>query len=410
MAREIISLNLKIRLPSFIIMESIGVIGVGRLGICTALLLEKAGYSITCYDRSTQICQAINTRSIVSAEKGVPELLANAKNISAVDSIGQLVHLDTFFCVVATPSLPDGAYDHTNLDAVAEQLLQCVPIDSPKRKILNVCCTTMPGYCDSLQKKFDQHNIPVDVCYNPEFIAQGNILYGFTHPDIVLIGEANKESGDRLEGIYKAFVQTTPTVCRMTRKEAEITKISINCFVTTKISFANTIGDLCVKEGLNADRVLSAIGGDSRVGKKYLGWGHGYGGPCFPRDNRALCLYCACEGIPNRIGMATDQTNASHLEFLVQTLKALKQEVGKDFLFRDLAYKPGTIILEESQSLALAQRLDLEGFPIYVQESPEIKKELESQARSRFLFVDDSVEASNYIVVDKDLSCLRMRM
>jgi len=391
-------------------MESIAVLGVGRLGICTALVLEKAGYNVICYDINQAAREAIQKRYIESPEKDVQSMLADAKTISAVDTLEAALEADVLFCIVATPSLPDGAYNHEYVESLTDDMIQVLQKGGSNRKLLNICCTTMPGYCDSLQKKFDQHNIPVDVCYNPEFIAQGNILYGFTHPDIVLIGEANKESGDRLEAIYKAFVQTTPTVCRMTRKEAEITKIAINCFVTTKISFANTIGDLCVKQGLNADRVLSAIGGDSRVGKKYLGWGHGYGGPCFPRDNRALCLYCACEGIPNRIGMATDQTNASHLEFLVQTLKALKQEVGKDFLFRDLAYKPGTIILEESQSLALAQRLDLEGFPIYVQESPEMKKELESQARSRFLFVDDSVEASNYIVVDKDLSCLRMRM
>ena len=383
-------------------------LGVGRLGICTALVLEKAGYNVVCYDINEAAREAIQKRYIESPEKDVQSMLSQAKSISAVDTLEAALEADVLFCIVATPSLPDGAYNHEYVESLTDEIIQVLQKGGSNRKLLNICCTTMPGYCDTLQKKFDQHNIPVDVCYNPEFIAQGNILYGFTHPDIVLIGEANKESGDRLERIYKSVVQTTPTICRMTRKEAELTKIAINCFVTTKISFANTIGDLCVKGGMNADRVLSAIGGDSRVGKKYLGWGHGYGGPCFPRDNRALCLYSQRQGIPNRVGEATDQTNTSHLDFLVQTLKALKHEVGKDFLFRDLAYKPGTIILEESQSLALAQRLDLEGFPIYVQESPEIKKELET--RSRFFFVDSSVDASNYIVVDKDVSCLRMRM
>jgi UDPglucose 6-dehydrogenase len=390
-------------------MESLGVIGVGRLGICTALVLEKAGYNVLCYDVNEGIRNAINKRHLESPEKGVTSMLAEAKNIHAVDSLTKILEVDTLFCVVPTPSLPDGSYNHLYIETLTDEMIQILK-NGGSRKLLTICCTTMPGYCDSLQEKFDKHNVPVDVCYNPEFIAQGNIVYGFTNPDIVLIGEANKESGDKLESIYKTFVKTNPTYCRMTRTEAEITKISINCFVTTKISFANTIGDLCVKQGLNADRVLSAIGGDSRVGKKYLGWGHGYGGPCFPRDNRALCLYCTGEGIPNRIGMATDQTNSSHLDFLVKTLKTLKQETGKDFLFRDLAYKPGTIILEESQNLALAQRLDLEGFPIYVQESPEIKKELELLSRSQFLFVDATVDESNYIVVDKDLSCLRKRM
>ncbi len=193
----------------------------------------------------------------------------------------------------------------------------------------------------------------------------------------------------------------------MKRKEAEITKISINCFITTKISFANTIGDLCVHEGVSPDRVLFAIGSDSRIGRKYLNWGHGYGGPCFPRDNRALCLYSQGEGIQNRIGEATDQTNHCHLDFLTEQIASLAQKMGKKLLFRDLAYKPGTTILEESQSLALAKALDLKGFTVYVQESDEIKKQLELQTTSQFLFVDDSIDLSEYIIVDAKLSCLR---
>jgi nucleotide sugar dehydrogenase len=265
----------------------------------------------------------------------------------------------------------------------------------------------MPGYSDIVQKRFDDAGILLDVCYNPEFIAQGEVLHGFTHPDILLLGEANKESGDVLLDIYNTFIKTTPTICRMTRKEAEITKIAINCYITTKISFANTIGDLCVHEGLNADRVLKAIGSDSRIGRKYLNWGHGYGGPCFPRDNRALCLYSVGQDVRNRIGEATDETNAAHLQFLVNTLTAMANQSKKQFLFRDLAYKPGTNILEESQSLALAKQLDFAGFHVYIEESSEIKKTIEMLYPSQFLFVDSTINADDYIVVDKTLSCLK---
>jgi nucleotide sugar dehydrogenase len=268
----------------------------------------------------------------------------------------------------------------------------------------------MPGYCDSVQKRFNDKSLPVDVCYNPEFIAQGDVLHGFVNPDILLIGEASEETGEKLVSIYKTFVKTTPSICRMRRTEAELTKISINCFITTKISFANTIGDLCVQQGLNADRVLKAIGGDSRIGRKYLNWGHGYGGPCFPRDNRALCLFSKGQTVRNRIGEATDETNAAHLDFLVEQLKGRAKETGKPFLFRDVAYKPGTMILEESQSYALAKRLDLEGYTVYVQESPELRKEIQKDSPSQFLFVESPVDPENYIVVDKDLSCFRMRM
>jgi nucleotide sugar dehydrogenase len=391
-------------------MKSIGVIGVGRLGICTALVLEKAGYTVVCYDVNQTIRDGINKRMLESPEKGVSEMLASAKNISAVDSLKELLHLDTFFCVVATPSLPDGSYNHSYVDAVAEEMIPLLVKQQSSRKLFNICCTTMPGYCDSLQKKFESHGLAVDVCYNPEFIAQGDILHGFYNPDILLIGEANTACGDTLEAMYKSFVKTNPALCRMTRKEAEITKISINCFITTKISFANTIGDLCIRNGLNADRVLKAIGSDLRIGRKYLNWGHGYGGPCFPRDNRALCLFSKGEGVQNRIGEATDAVNDSHLDFLVRELSAMAKAEGKQFLFRDLAYKPGTVILEESQTLKLANQLDLEGFVVHIQESSEMETEMKSQGFSQFFYVDSTVNPSNYIVVDKDLSCFRMRM
>lgn len=388
-------------------METVGVIGVGRLGICTALILEEAGFNVVCYDVSKSIRDAITKREIVSSEKGVSEMIQKAKTLKAVDTLDAMLGIDVLFCIVATPSLPDGSYDHKYVNIVVDELLLKLPTHSSKRILFNICCTTMPGYSDSVQKRFDDAGVLVDVCYNPEFIAQGEVLHGFTHPDILLIGEANEESGNRLVSMYSRFVKTTPTICRMSRKEAEITKIAINCYITTKISFANTIGDLCVHQGLNADRVLKAIGSDSRIGRKYLNWGHGYGGPCFPRDNRALCFYSAGQTVRNRIGEATDETNAAHLEFLVGTLTKMAKQSNKQFLFRDLAYKPGTMILEESQSLALARQLDLAGFHVYIQESPEVQKTIEMLYPFQFLFLDSTANVSNYIVVDKDLSCIR---
>lgn len=391
-------------------MQTIGVIGVGRLGICTALVLEKAGFQVMCYDVNKQIRDAINTRRIESPEKGVSELLAQAKNLFAVDSLEKLMHLDTFFCVVPTPSLPDGSYNHEYIEAMADEMVRVFPAFSPKPKLLNICCTTMPGYCDTLQQKFLEKQIPIDVCYNPEFIAQGEILKGFVNPDLLLIGEANASCGDRLVSIYKTFVKTDPHICRMTRTEAEITKISINCFITTKISFANTIGDLCLSQAANPVRVLKAIGSDSRIGNKYLNWGHGYGGPCFPRDNRALSLFSQQQGIRNLIGEATDTINEAHMERLKNHLIRQAKKTGKQFLFRDLAYKQGTTILEESQSLKLALALDLEGYPIYVHESLEMRAELAKVYPHQFLFVGDEIDVSKYILVDAKLDSVIQSM
>lgn len=365
-------------------MQSIGVIGVGRLGLCTALILEKAGFHVKCYDVNKATLDAINIRYIDSPEKGVTQMLAEAKHIEAYSSLHEIMDVDIFFCVVPTPSLEDGSYNHQYVDAVAENMISLLSKPGFSRKLLNICCTTMPGYCDTLQERFNREDVAVDVCYNPEFIAQGDILHGFTHPDLVLIGEANTEAGDTLVSIYRQIVQSNPTYSRMTRKEAEITKISINCFITTKISFANTIGDLCVASGCDQDIVLKAIGQDSRIGNKYFRWGFGFGGPCFPRDNRALCLYGRQQGVENKIGEATDETNKEHRGFMVDYL--IRHKGDREFVISDLAYKPGTFILEESQSLQVALDLAKAGHTVYVEESPELCEILKKQYPSIFLY------------------------
>ena len=379
------------------------IIGTGRLGICTALILEKAGYNIDCYDVNDSVIKALNSKEIISHEKNVSSLLANSKNIVGYTSMKDIMHNSIFFCIVATPSKDDGSYNHDHVNNVVDEMLSLLP-QYPGKKLLNICCTTMPGFCESVQEKFKDFD--VDVCYNPEFIAQGDILHGFTHPDIVLVGETSKEAGDTLEAIYKNIIETSPTYCRMSLTEAEITKISINCFITNKISFANMIGDLCVSKGLRPENVLKAISSDSRVGRKYFTWGHGYGGPCFPRDNRALSFYFNKQGLQNLIGESTDTINKKHIEFLARKLREKKAQLNKQFLFRSLAYKPGTTILEESQSLHLALYLKNGGDIVYIQESDVIVKQLKSTYSDAFVYLDDNIDESKYIIVDNTLECI----
>ncbi|MDP1881197.1 MAG: hypothetical protein Q8K60_09695, partial [Parachlamydiaceae bacterium] len=200
---------------------------------------------------------------------------------------------DIIFIIVSTPSLPDGKYDHSQVDSVIDKLIQLGRQD--KIKDLVICCTTMPEYCDSVQRKLDNYNYRVS--YNPEFIAQGTIIYNQQYPDMVLIGEADTKAGEILVNIYSNLVRNKPHYARLSRTEAEICKIALNCFLTTKISYANMVGDVLLKSGFNPEDVLNAIGSDSRVGNKYLKWGYGFGGPCFPRDNRAFAIYAEQIGV-----------------------------------------------------------------------------------------------------------------
>ena len=171
---------------------------------------------------------------------------------------------------------------------------------------------------------------------------------------MVLIGEGTVEAGDVLEDLYRRTCDSEPQICRMTPSSAEITKISINCFVTTKISYANMIGDIAdATEDADKFEILKAVGADSRIGGKYLMPGYGFGGPCFPRDNRALGHYAEEAGVQPLICEATDEYNRLHTQRMIDE----KLKEGKDeYTFTDVAYKPKcpVPIIEESQKLAVA--------------------------------------------------------
>ncbi len=185
---------------------------------------------------------------------------------------------------------------------------------------------------------------------------------------MVLLGGDGKHKGN-LINLYKKIQHgyKEPSIHLMSTKAAEITKIAVNCFLTTKISYANMIGQVLANSNLydEIETVLSSIGSDSRIGSKYLNFGFGFGGPCFPRDNRAFASYAKQVGVQHNIGSTTDNFNKGHLIFL----KHYYINQNKDrlpFCFHSIAYKPGTDILTESQQYQLClEFLDL-GYKVYV--------------------------------------------
>ena len=152
--------------------------------------------------------------------------------------------------------------------------------------------------------------------------------------------------------------------------EAEITKLSVNCFLTTKISYANMIGDIAIRYKANPDIILNAVGTDSRIGGKYLKPGFGFGGPCFPRDNRALAKCAEEVGIDAIISKATDEMNKSHLE---NQINFIKENYGKEDVIEIeyLTFKKESDSFQESQQLEFAKRLQSEGFRVRVKDERE---------------------------------------
>jgi len=349
-------------------MEKVSVIGIGKLGLCFALTLEKSGYNVVGVDIVEDYVKSINDKRLVTSEPGVREHLRASKNFRATVDIREAVeHSDILFVVVATPSLSNGGYDHSQIDSVVEKLSSSGR--QARTKHLIICATVMPGYTDKITERLKGEGFVAS--YNPEFIAQGSILRDQQSPDLVLIGEGNENIGDTLENIYNNICVNSPSIKRMSPLSAEICKISLNCFLTTKIAFANMIGDLAVTAGAQADKVLEAIGTDTRVGNKCLRYGFGYGGPCLPRDNRALMAYAEEKDVKVPISVASDESNFLHLKFQVE--KFLKDtDKEEDVIIEQVTYKPGTVILEESQELKFAVEIAEKGYKVIIRESKEV--------------------------------------
>ena len=272
----------------------IGVIGLGKLGSCLAQVL-------------TEHNEVVGVDLKLKRIEGVQLTTTNFERLKDCEVI---------FNVVNTPSLPNGDFSNKYLFESINQAYDYIH----KCKVFVIVSTIMPGTCEQIKERLPWCKI----CYNPEFIRLNSIIEDMKNPDFILIGEEDEESGDVLEKIYnKIFNERTYKQCydktiipikHMSLKSAELAKISLNSYITMKISFANTIGRIAKKIGADADKILDAIGQDHRIGTAYFKAGGAYGGPCFPRDNRAF------------FNVAGDIMNYSNMTDIIN--KQVAKEIG----------------------------------------------------------------------------------
>ena len=360
-------------------MQNVSIIGIGKLGLCTALCFERAGISVLGIDVSESYVKSLNEKKYKTYEPLVEEYLISSKNFRASTSLEEGINFsDTIFILVQTPNGGgDKFYDHS----ILSELLSKINKLKPKNKTLVICCTVMPTYIDQIGKVLISDCEGCTLNYNPEFIAQGNIIKGFENPDIVLIGESNKEAGDIIEHIHRKVVKNQPRVCRMSPVEAEITKISINGFITTKLAYANMVGDMCDMLHADKQKVATAIGNDSRIGNKYFTPGYSYGGPCFPRDTKALSKILRQVGVEPLIPDAVTQQNESHVIFQAEML--LKQNI--DHTFEGMSYKGDNMpIIEESAKLKIAKYLVDEGKKVTIEGNSQMIEQIKKEYGNMF--------------------------
>ena len=367
----------------------IGLIGAGRLGICLALLIEQEGYHVIASDVREDYVKDLQNKKINSTEPQVQELLEHSINLEfTTDNRKVIRESDIIFTLVQTPSLEDGSYDVSAVWKVVEDIKQEMSSIANYPKSFVVGCTTNPGDCDKFKDALPES---VDVYYNPEFIAQGSIVDDLRHADMVLLGGKGQHSG-ALEMMYYQIQNgfKVADVHTMSTRAAELTKIAVNCYLTTKITYANQVGQVMIRDGMEDEvkTVLKAIGGDSRIGTKYLNYGFGFGGPCFPRDNRAFAAYASKAGVETPLGATTDKFNDEHTEFLKEYF-INKNKDNHAYVFHYLTYKDGVDILTESRPYDLALSLLDDGYEVYC---------LDSTAKDR---IDSRIKFSDFPRMDQ---------
>ena len=366
---------------------NIGIVGVGRLGIAYALVMERQGFNVLASSYKADYVDLLKKKTIDSDEPGIRSMLSASKNIHfTVDNHEIIDSCELIYVMVATPSTSNGDYDVSAVHDVANDFL--THSGNIKNKILVIGSTVNPGTCVELQTLLDP--VGVHVVYCPTFVAQGSVLNDIADPHTLSLGTSNTEIANRCKEVFSKLVTPNTPIYQMHSTTAEILKLAGNCRATMEISYFNLVGQILINSGVSddintANKYLNFIKKDQR-----WKFGFGFGGPCYPRDNNAFVHYAEKVGVDFTIGKVVNQINESHVDFLTQHFLSENTD-SLPFYFDYVSYKKGVNIFEESHQLKICKKLLASGAKVYIEPSvyllPMIIEELETQFSNSVEFV-----------------------
>ena len=387
----------------------VSVIGLGKLGSPMAACFAAKGLTTIGVDVNADFVGAINEGRPPVFEPRLDEMVSAGRDhlTATTDTASAVAASDATFVIVPTPSDTDGGfslrYALEACDAIGAALR-----DRDAYHLVAMTSTVMPGSTGgpikSALESASGKRVGVDfgLCYSPEFIALGSVIQDFLNPDFLLIGESDERAGELLASIYRQVVENEPAVARLSFVDAELAKLSVNTFVTTKIAFANTLARICERlPGASVDAVTSAIGLDSRIGARYLRGAISYGGPCFPRDNAALASLARALGAPALVAEATDASNRDGITSLAELIVDRLPDGGTVGVL-GLSYKPNTDVVEESPGLNLARTLSDQGVHVVAFDPAALANARRAVEGSEIEFrdsADELIRASDVIVI-----------
>ncbi len=390
---------------------NIAIVGTGYVGLVSGTCFADTGINVTCVDVDANKVERLRQGIIPIYEPGLDELVH--KNVKAgrlhfTTSLEEVLNeQDVIFSAVGTPPDEDGSADLRYVLQVARTIGQHL-----NKYIVVVTKSTVPvgtarKVRETIQGELDKRGIDVafDVASNPEFLKEGNAIKDFMSPDRVVIGVESERAKTILSRLYKPFLINHFRVIFMDIPSAEMTKYAANSMLATRISFMNDIANLCERVGADVNMVRQGIGSDTRIGRKFLYAGCGYGGSCFPKDVKALIKTADLAGYSMEVLKAVERVNEQQKRILFRKLTEAYQGEsieGKTIAIWGLSFKPETDDMRESTALVMLELLLEAGCKIRVYD-PIAIEECKRRMSVREANDPDFAKRSTAIVYAKDM-------
>ena len=379
----------------------IAIVGTGYVGLVTGTCFAEIGVNVICVDTNSEKIEALNQGIIPIYENGLEDMVhrnTKAGRLQFTTSLEScLDEADVIFSAVGTPPDEDGSADLSYVLEVARTIGR-----NMKKYVLVVTKSTVPvgtakKVRTAIQEELDKRGIQIefDVASNPEFLKEGNAVADFMSPDRVVVGVESERAKELMSKLYKPFLLNNLRVIFMDIPSAEMTKYAANSMLATRISFMNDIANLCELVGADVNMVRSGIGSDTRIGRKFLYPGIGYGGSCFPKDVKALIKTAEQNGYQMRVLQAVEEVNEQQKSILFEKLQRhfCRDLHNKTIALWGLAFKPETDDMREAPSLILINKLLNIGCKVRVYD-PAAMKECRRRIGDSVYYATDMYDAA----------------
>lgn len=384
---------------------NIAIVGTGYVGLVSGTCFAEMGIDVTCVDIDKEKINRLLKGEIPIYEPGLDDLVK--RNVDAgrlhftTDLRDCLDQVEVVFSAVGTPPDEDGSADLKYVLSVARTFGQHIG----KYTILVTKSTVPVGTAQKVKAAIEEElhkrgeKIDFDVASNPEFLKEGAAVKDFMTPDRVVVGTESERAKKIMSRLYKPFMLSGERMIFTDIPSAEMIKYAANSMLATRISFMNDIANLCERVGADVNMVRKGIGSDTRIGKKFLYAGCGYGGSCFPKDVKALIKTAEQHGYEMRVLKAVEEVNERQKSILFEKLKNLCKDslAGKTIALWGLAFKPETDDMREAPALVLIDKLIAAGCTVKVYD-PIAMEECRRRVGDKVLYSKDMYEA----VIDAD--------